>query len=52
MMLGETNSQPVRRSSSDWVAFSFLETLGDKSARSWIDEKNANPTAKKAKGFG
>ena len=51
-MLGETKSQPVRRSSSDWVAFSFIETLGDKSARSWIDAKKANPTAKNESGFG
>ena len=34
MMLGDTNSQPVSLSSSDWVAFSFKDTLGDKSALS------------------
>ena len=52
MMLGDTNSQPVSLSSSDWVAFSFNETLGDNKALSWIDAKKANPTHKKAVGFG
>ena len=52
MMLGDTNNQPVNRSSSDWVALSFDETLGDNNARSWIDAKKANPTHKKANGFG
>jgi reverse gyrase len=52
IMLGDTNNQPVRRSSSDWVAFSLSETLGDNNARNWIEAKKANPTHKKAVGFG